>query len=252
MKKLYSILGILCLVLCAVCIYLFIPKPAPPSSPLVREATLAVEKRAESEPSADGYVSPVDFAALREMNPDIYAWLYIPEASINHPILQSTSGDDSYYLTHNVELKDDENGCLYTQRKYSDTDFDIPVTVIYGHRRRSGEMFGTLEKQFSSKDGIYKYNRIIIYTPEKELHYQVFGQTQFSNVHIPYEYHEFQRDGEISRFISDANRYHTFIHQFDDSVSVGSDDRLLILSTCLVNDDNQRFLVLAKLIDEIN
>lgn len=253
MKKLYLILGIVCLVLAIVCIVLFIPRSSGITSALVRESTLAVEKRGEStQKSGSGYVSPVDFAALQEMNPDIYAWLYIPGAGINHPILQSTSGSDNYYLTHNVELQDDENGCLFTQRYYSDKEFEIPVTVIYGHRRRSGEMFGTLEKQFSAKDGIYKYNTIIIYTPDKELHYQVFAQSQFSDAHIIFHYNYFKSEENLTQFLSDLKKYHTFTRQFDDSVEVSSDDRLLVLSTCLVNDENQRFLVLAKLIEEIN
>lgn len=252
MKKLYFFLGVLCSVLCLLCIYLFLPKPAPASSPLVQQATKAVEKRAESPQSAaEGYVSPVDFQALQEMNPDIYAWLYIPGANINHPILQSVSGDDNYYLTHTVELKENENGCLFTQRNYSDKEFSIPATVIYGHRRRSGEMFGTLEKQFSAKDGIYKYNTIIIYTPDKELHYQVFGQTQFSDLHIPINYGIFNRSSRMSEFLNDVKTYHTFTRQFDESVTVSDGDRILILSTCLVNDENQRYLVLAKLIEEI-
>ena len=39
--------------------------------------------------------------------------------------------------------------------------------------------------------------------------------------------------------------------QFNESVEIGEDDKLLILSTCLARSDDQRFLVLAKLIEEI-
>ena len=39
---------------------------------------------AEPEP----VVLPVDFAALQEVNPDIYAWLEIPGTTIDQPVLQ--------------------------------------------------------------------------------------------------------------------------------------------------------------------
>lgn len=253
MKKLYFALGVVCAALCLVCLYLFLPKKAPELSPLVRESTAAVEKRGESKEIApQGYVSPVDFAALQELNPDIYAWLYIPGAGINHPILQSVSGDDSYYLTHSVELQEDENGCLFTQRRFSDKEFSIPLTVIYGHRRRSGEMFGSLEQRYTSPDGIYQYDRVIIYTPDRELHYQVFGQTQFSDAHLPMRYDALQEEEDLSAFVDAVKNYHTFSRQFDESVTLSGEDRVLVLSTCLANNDDQRFLVLAKLIEEIN
>ena len=40
--------------------------------------------------------------------------------------------------------------------------------------------------------------------------------------------------------------------QFDDRIEITEDDKLLILSTCLAQNEDQRFLVLAKLIEEIS
>nr|MCR5407248.1 hypothetical protein [Lachnospiraceae bacterium] len=55
----------------------------------------------------------VDIAALRTKNPDIYAWLYIPEAGIDEPVLQN-SEDINYYVTHNADGQSDENGAVFT------------------------------------------------------------------------------------------------------------------------------------------
>ena len=103
--------------------------------------------------TVQGYVSPIDFAALEEMNEDIYAWLYIPGTEINHPILQSVRGDNDYYLDHTVDHLEDENGCLFTEYLYNSKDFDVPVTVIYGHRRRTGDMFGQLQELYAVSTG---------------------------------------------------------------------------------------------------
>ena len=49
----------------------------------------------------DTYVSPIDFDSLKETNPDIYAWIEIPDTKINYPIVQSAE-DDTYYLQTEV------------------------------------------------------------------------------------------------------------------------------------------------------
>lgn len=253
MRKVYLGGGIVCLLLSALLVFLSLPKKAPEKPQLVKEATAAVAERGVDLPTEDeGYVSPVDFEALSRMNEDIYAWLYIPGTEINHPILQSQHGDNDYYLTHTVDRLEDENGCLFTEYVYSDKEFEIPVTVVYGHRRRSGDMFGQLQQIYSVTGSLEAYPEIIVYTPEKELRYQVFAESEFSDMHIPNHYKRFLDTSHLPEFLDELRHYHTMTHQFNDAVTVGQDDRILILSTCLVQNENQRFLVLAKLIEEIN
>ena len=55
----------------------------------------------EGETGADGQV---DFEALRGQNPDIFAWLYVPGAGIDAPVLQSGITDD-FYMTHTADGK---------------------------------------------------------------------------------------------------------------------------------------------------
>ena len=51
-----------------------------------------------TEPSVieeEGVECPIDFSALQEENPDIYAWIQIPGTCIDYPIL-CRQGDNSY------------------------------------------------------------------------------------------------------------------------------------------------------------
>lgn len=42
---------------------------------------------------------PVDFDELQVMNPDIYAWVTIPDTDISYAVLQR-EGDEEYYSKH--------------------------------------------------------------------------------------------------------------------------------------------------------
>ena len=43
---------------------------------------------------------PVDFVSLMDVNPEVYAWITIPETKVNYPVLQSGE-DDNFYLNLN-------------------------------------------------------------------------------------------------------------------------------------------------------
>ena len=64
---------------------------------------------------------PIDFAALREKNPDVYAWIRIPGTDIDYPVLQR-EGDNSYYLNHTLEGKERPEGAIFTEG-YNGQDF---------------------------------------------------------------------------------------------------------------------------------
>ena len=257
MRKGYFAAGVACLVLCALCIVKCFPAARPVSPVLVKEATENVAEQSVSLLHGAEDTAPVNnadlinFAALKDMNEDIYAWLFIPGTDINHPILQSVRGDNDFYLTHGVDRQQDENGCLFTEYLYNDTEFADPVTVIYGHRMRSGQMFGQLEKLYANWESLRNLDEVIVYTPTRELHFQVFAATPFSNQHILNYYRRFVERSDIPAFADSVAHVHSFARLYDDTVEVTEDDQLLVLSTCLEQDEDQRFLVVAKLVLEI-
>ena len=50
---------------------------------------------------------PVDFDKLREINPDIYAWIEIPGTDISYAVLHR-AGDNAFYTNHS------EDGAYYS------------------------------------------------------------------------------------------------------------------------------------------
>jgi len=206
------------------------------------------EVPSDTSGTAAAYVSPVDFEDLWAMNPDVYAWLYIPGTQINYPILQR-EGDDAFYLKHNSEGRTSKSGAIFTEETYTKKDFTDPVTLVYGHRSSSGAMFGTLQTTYSSLEGIDTYRDIVVYLPEQEIHYEVFAAVPHDMRHILY-YNDFSDPAVLQTFLEQVLSVRSINASIDEGAHVTADDQLLILSTCLRGDRQQRFLVLAKRTDE--
>ena len=77
----------------------------------------------EAEPQ-----NPIDFAALQAENPDLYAWIYVPNTNVNLPVAQRT-GDDFFYLDHDRRGDYAVEGTVFSQTAYA-LNFSDPVTVL--------------------------------------------------------------------------------------------------------------------------
>lgn len=213
------------------------------------EADASASAAQESE-EAEPYVSPVDFDALREINEDIYAWLYIPNTEVSYPLLQNPQ-DDTYYLRRSMEGSYDLNGVLFTEATYNGTDFSDPLTIVYGHNMKNGAMFGSLQRMYSSQEGMEEYSEVIVYLPEKELHYTVFAAVPFDKRHILYNY-DFTDERTYRLFFRELLSVHALNAIYAEDASIQYGDNALILCTCLNGDRDKRFLVCGKLSQTIS
>lgn len=189
------------------------------------------------------FVPPVDFSGLKRTNPDIYAWITIQGTNINYPLLQSPT-DDGYYLHHSRTGASSSNGELYTESAYNYADMLDPVTVVYGHNMRSGKMFGRLQTYY--KGDIRRFRKIAVCTPESEFDYTVFAAVPYDSVHLLASY-DFNSPAVFDRFFSKFMKTRVLGGTVDRSVTLTSPDKVLVLSTCLSGNHNDRFLVMARL-----
>jgi sortase B len=188
------------------------------------------------------YVSPVNFTALKKVNPDVYAWIDIPDTDISYPVV-NRAGDDSFYLTRNVLGKKDKKGALFTE-SYNNLRFTDRVTVIYGHNTLDGSLFGTLQKDYSNAKFFKEHKKIMVYLPDGEFEYTVFAAVPYSNVHLLY-YYDFTRPRVFNAFFKNLYSIRALEANIDRKVILNPDDDILILSTCLKGNSNKRYLVLA-------
>ncbi|MBS4769968.1 class B sortase [Carnobacteriaceae bacterium zg-ZUI240] len=177
-------------------------------------------------------------------NSNVYGWIRIDGTPINYPIAQH-SFDDTFYLSHDIDGEQTIYGAIFTERVNTKT-FNDAVTIVYGHAMRDGSMFGSLRK-FSESAFFDKYKEIIIHTIDDSYVYEILAIHLFTDDNL---YEKFQLDTPYGR--------QHYLDTLPDTVSVYggmyrpytvdvSKDKLLILSTCDVND-TQRYIVTAKLV----
>ena len=247
---LIAVLGVLCVVCGALLLQgNSTPVTAEPSPSSTVEATASPAPVETPEPvsspleTEEPYVSPIDFASLPAQNPDFYGWLRIPGTEFDFPLVQR-QGDDSFYLTHDSDGNESSAGAIFTESAYNSTTMEDPVTVAYGHQMHAGTMFGKLQETYSQENALEDYGEVIVYLPEKELHYQVFAAVPYDNRHILYNY-DCTDSRRFNAFLNSIYEVREIGAQFASDVTVSTGDKVLVLSTCLAGNSQRRYLVLA-------
>ena len=186
---------------------------------------------------------PIDFAGLQQKNKDIYAWIRIPGAKVDYPIVQHEE-DDAYYLNHTVEGRKGLPGSIYTET-LNRKNFSDRNTVIYGHNMKNGTMFGSLKK-FRDASFFEKNRHIIIYMENRILKYEIFAACTWDNKHILAS-RNFDTPQNRTTYIEQIFAVRDMNSQIKKDIEVTADDRIITLSTCM-NNKAKRFIVSGVLI----
>lgn len=199
-----------------------------------------------TEETTEVYVSPVDFEALQDVNEDIYAWIYIEGTDIDYPVVQSPTNDE-FYLDHNSDGDYSSAGAVFSEHEFNGTDFSDPVTVLYGHHMSNGDIFGNLQVQFMEDEFWQSEPVITIYLPDRELRYQVFAAVPYGHFHILY-YHDFTDEEVYEDFFDEIMATHAFEANTHEEYAPVYGDKVIVLSTCLIGNNYNRYTVMGKLV----
>ncbi len=254
MDILWIILMSVCVIVMLVCVvilgdYYYKRYKAEREYEKLREANKKTEEtKKPEEPSVDSeepVVIPIDFETLWESNEDIYAWIEVPGTAINYPVLQHVV-DDAYYLEHNLDHSEGRPGVIYSERS-SAKDFSGFMNILYGHNMRNGTMFHDLHNY--EEDGYLKeHDLIYIYTPEHIYTYQVFAAVVESDEHLLSRY-DFTRVEDRQNYLDAIYGNSDSRNQYREGERVTAEERMLVLSTCVSGERENRYLVNAVLID---
>ena len=188
----------------------------------------------------------LDWDSIHEENGDIYAWIYVPDTTVDYPVLQHPT-DNSYYLNHNMDGTTGYPGCIYTE-DFNSKDFSDIHTVIYGHNLKDKTMFSSLHN-FEDEALFNKDHYIFIYTEDYVFVYQIFAAYEFDSLHLldNYDYtNEYVYEDYLRNIYQTTDR----IANVRADIHVTTADKIVTLSTCTADhDSNRRFLVTGVLVN---
>ena len=183
-------------------------------------------------------------ASLRRRNPDIYAWIVVPNTNISYPVTQST--DNDYDLNHAANGDYNPVGSVFVDYRCDASITRNFNTVFYGHNIATGSnsMFHDVTKFF--KEEYFNDVDIYVYTPdclfvyEPIAIYETSYDTDYFNVRFA-SADEFIEFADYCQELSALTKNFTFTGR----------DRVLTLSTCTNGYYTQRYALHAKLVKTI-
>lgn len=219
------------------------------SMPLEETAPEETKETASAILQESAQDAQVDFPALQEENPEIFAWLYIPDTSIDAPVAQSGESDE-YYASHNITKENDENGALYIEAANLTSMCDFN-TVIHGNTAEDGEsgLFAELY-QFSDPDYFDSHEQMYLYLEDNVLTYEIFAAYERENNSLIRTY-DFTYLSGCDQFLKDMYG----IRSMNMMIRSGWEDVtpyhfLVTLTTSRGKDSDSQFVVLAALIED--
>ena len=182
--------------------------------------------------------------SLREVNSDVYGWIYVEGTNINYPLLRGT--DNDYYLDHSYNHNYLPIGSIFLDCTTKDVITDNYNTVIYGHNVAAGSMMFHDVVKLLSEDLFYSA-KIYIYTMEGVYIYQPVSIYQTTS---DYQYFRTVFGSEAS-FLEFANEM-VSNSKFPTDATFSSGDTMITLSTCTNGAANGRYALHAKLVETVS
>jgi sortase B len=212
------------------------PTPVPTAPAAEGEAAAPGEPPAVyADPYAEA-LKNMDFAALREVNPEVLGWILIPGTRISYPLVQGA--DDEYYLNHTWRGSRSAVGAIFVEAQNS-ADLSDFHTIIYGHRMNNGSMFHSLA---SYQDLSYwqAYPYVYITDDSGSRKYEIFAAYEAGVTTPTYRLGFSTQIGKES-FLEHC----TTSSVIETGVVPTVYDRILTLSTCTGNGHATRWVVQA-------
>ena len=215
------------------------PTEAPTEKPTINSFGYEMEEYEEW--------TQLSFEELMDINPDIYAWIYIPDTNVDYPVAQSRDGDDSFYLSHNIYRQYQFSGTIYSEFQNA-TDFSDPVTVLYGHNMLNGSMFATLH-YFTDEEFFDEHTTCFVLTRDRVYTYLIYAAYVYDDRHI-LNSNNFSDEEVLLNYFDSTLNPHTYSGNVREGVELDKGSRILTLSTCTNGASNTRYLVQGVLVDE--
>lgn len=175
---------------------------------------------------------------FRAVNPDVCGWLTITGTGVDYPLVQGEDNDE--YMNKTPDLKFALSGSLFLDYRNAE-DFSDYNTIIYGHHMEGPSMFGALD-QYASEEFFEDHEEGLLYFDSRWHVLEIFAYLEVDAY-----------DQEIYGIAGSEEAFQTYlddvrakaVHYRD--VGVDAEDHILVMSTCMTDKTNGRYIVLAKI-----
>ena len=188
----------------------------------------------------------VDWDALRAVNPDIVAWVYVPDSPINYPVVQ---GDDNEEYLH--KAFDGSTGWLASAGTIfldstNSPDFSDQNSALYGHHMNDGSMFASLS-DWQNNDEFNAHRDIYVLTPQGNYRLKTFALVKTTG-----------DDALVQTTFSSDESYQSYIQdKLDRSVTTQQGEVLsaadirqsMLFSTCEYSRADGRAVLFAAVVE---
>lgn len=214
-----------------------IPELAPPIEP---DGTNDNADTSDDSDPVSRTLAEMDLSALRQVNPDVVGWIYIPNTVVSYPMLIGV--DNQQYLRHTWLKEYSTMGSIFLECN-SQPDLSDFNTIIYGHRMRDMSMFAILQ-YYNDKAYWEEHPRVYIVNSLGVYRYDIYAAFE-TGIRAPvYEL-----------YVTDPARKENVIQYgldnsvLDTGIVPTSDDRIVTLSTCPSRGTSTRWIVQGVLTD---
>lgn len=190
-------------------------------------------KRDEIE--TDEQTLTIDFEELKQKNPDIIGWIYIPLLEISYPVVKCDNNE--YYLNRTFEKNSNSCGCIFADCQ-NNSDFSDYNTFVYGHNMKNGSMFGSLKRYLREEDLYHEDPYFYIYTEDFVYQYMI------------YSCYVTEPDSQSYRFTNTNEEYQKYLTEVIEKSSVkcntieNKNENTVTLSTCYGSGEQKKRLLI--------
>ena len=202
----------------------------------------------ETETTVPEETTPPILPHLAEMaakNSDMIGWIQIAGTKLDYPLMYS-SEDNEKYLHKDINGIFSIGGLPYVDSKCS-IDPRSDNWVIYGHNMKNGTQFRTLMQY--EKKSFWKENPVIhLCTLYEEKEYEImaafYDRIYYRNENV-FKFYQFI-DAEDEEDFNYAVKQFKKKSIYDTGITAEYGDHLITLVTCTYNEQNGRFVVVAR------
>lgn len=179
----------------------------------------------------------VDFASLKAINPEVCAWIWIPDTTVCYPVVQHS--DNDYYLDMTYKNVKNRSGSIFIDSRCS-SDFSGRNTILFGHNMLNNTMFSSLTR-YGTQSYFNAHPYVYIITESGITVYEIFSA--YGTAPDGMAYHVLLTYDELYQGFLDEV---TASSKITTGITPTIDDQILTLSTC-TTDTEVRFVVLARM-----